>query len=85
VWGEVSVIEDSELFSCNAEGLAWGRSGENWPIVRPSGETQGPAPSPDSSEEMVLGVSGEFMRLYLFDVSFVHIARRNVPSGDQVP
>jgi hypothetical protein len=42
-------------FACRAERLAWAGSGPYFPVVRPTGQSQGIGPSSDTGEEMALG------------------------------
>jgi hypothetical protein len=67
-------ISISHLLASGAEWLAWTRAGPDWSVCWPSSVLQGERPSSDSGEEMALGESGKFMRLYLFDATFIHDA-----------
>ena len=78
---EVSFIFRPSLLAGGAEGLAGQRGCPNRSISTPSGEVEGVRPSGDACEEVVLGVSVEFMWLDVGDAAVIdgawcYLARR---------
>src|SRR6185312_3819157 len=71
-------------FTCRAERLARAAASPCSSTVRPSGSTKREAPHADTSEEVALGISGEFVGSHILDAPCVHDAGRDVAGVDQV-
>jgi hypothetical protein len=84
-WPEMALVFFSEPSARGAEWLTWAGPRPDWPIIGPSGEAQGVAPSSDPCEKMTLSESSEIGYLNIGDAPFIHDARRDQTSGDQVP
>ena len=80
---EMARIIAGLAFARGAEGLAGTASGPNH-SVSPPGELEGVGPSADPGEEVALLVAFEVIGCHLLNGAFVHVARREMPSGDQV-
>jgi hypothetical protein len=82
---EVSCVSGPCAASCSAEGLARAGAGPQRSVIRPSCDPGGEAPPSDAGEEVDLCVSSEVVGLDICDAPLINIARRDMPSGDQVP
>jgi hypothetical protein len=67
----VSVIELSELFSGNTEGLARRAARPEWRSVANSCDLQGERPAADSGEEMALGEAFKVFSFNFGNASFI--------------
>ena len=74
----------SFALSCRAKRLAWATSSPDFPVVTPSGRPEGMGPDANACEEMALGESTQVAGVDIFDAPFVHDARRDVPSVDEI-
>ncbi|MCY1542796.1 hypothetical protein D9M68_785630 [compost metagenome] len=83
-WPEVPLVSKPKSFACLAERLARTGTGPNRSTIWPAGATKGEGPDTDPGEEMALGVGAQVIGVHVLDRSFVHVARRDVPGGDQV-
>jgi hypothetical protein len=59
---QVPWIVCTGAFTGDGERLARARSCPDWPVVLPSGETEGVGPSTDSGEEVALDEASEVIR-----------------------
>jgi hypothetical protein len=75
----VAFILESSLFSGKGEWLARATAGPYRSIVRPSGQTEGIAPAPDTGEKVALGEGFKVIRGYLRYGSVIHLAVSNKP------
>ena len=81
---EVSFVDMALSLSCARKRLTWAAPGPDGAVF-PSGKLQGEVPSGDPREEMAAVVSRKVIGAHLHDAPFIHIARHDVPGGDQVP
>lgn len=84
-WPEVPFVAGALLLSRRAEWLAGAASGPDGPVIWPACESQCVGPDTDASEEVALRVPSEVVGFDILDAPFVHVARRNVAGGNQVP
>jgi hypothetical protein len=70
--------------SGGAEWLAGATSTPNRSVVGPACEPERDRPSADAGEEMCLGVAFEVIGLYVLDAALVHVARRDMPCGNEI-
>src|SRR5690606_27448493 len=71
--------------TCRAERLARARASPHGSITRPSGKVKGVSPAADSGKEVTLRVAAQVVGSDILDAPFVHVARRDGPSANQVP
>jgi hypothetical protein len=81
---EMALILLAFAFACNGEWLAGAASGPEFPVVWPASQSSSEGPSTDAGEEVALCVAFEVIGTDIDDRSFINVARRDVPSGDQV-
>ena len=70
--------------ACRAERLAWARGCPNTSVITPSSTSQGVRPGADAGEQVDLGELFEVIGGNVLDITFVNIARRDVPGLHQV-
>src|SRR5574337_791973 len=77
-------IVGAELLSRDRERLTRRRAGEDLPVVFPAGESEGEGPASDATEEVMLGIATNVLRLYVSDAAWVDVAIRDESRVDQV-
>jgi hypothetical protein len=83
-WPEVPLISSSSAFACRAERLARATSCPDRSSIRPFGKTKCVGPDTNASEEVALGVLGDFVRRDVFNAAFINVTWSDVPVTDQL-
>jgi hypothetical protein len=71
-------------FPSAREGLTGTGARPDGSVVRPAGESEGVAPSPDAGEEVTLSVGHKVGCLDISDGPFVHVSRRDLIGLDEL-
>jgi len=80
---EVALVFFAETFARAGEWLAGAGTCPNRSRVGPAGEPQGKGPTTDAGEEVLLGVTGDFMGADVGDAALVDITGRDVAGADE--
>jgi hypothetical protein len=75
---QVSFVSGSFTGSGNTERLTRAGSGDNGPVIWPSGAAEGERPSADSSKEMMLSESLQVVNSDILNISLIYFAGRNM-------
>jgi len=81
---QMPLISKPKLRASLAERLARTGTRPNRSIIWPAGSAKGERPDADTGEEVALGVRAEVIGVHVLYGSFVDVARRDVPGGNQV-
>jgi hypothetical protein len=68
------LVSKPASLACRAERLAWAASGPHGPVIRPTGEPESIAPSPDAGEEVTLSASHKLTWYDILDRSLIDIS-----------
>ena len=77
-WPQVALVVDSAALARDAKRLAGTRSGPNWNVIWPPGETKGEGPPSDPREEVGLCVADDVFGLDFLDAAVIDNSRRDM-------
>jgi hypothetical protein len=81
---EVAFVGGTAALPCDAEGLAWARTGPERAVIGPAGETGREAPAADAGEEVALRVAGQISGRDIRDRSGINVRGRKVPGVNEI-